>query len=202
MHEQGQTDGQLSPPLALKKRDSARDLLAVGLLSLVVGAGTGVVSGAFRLVLANADRLRDAFVLWARGAGGGGFCLAVLICAAATVLAAWLVRRFSPYASGSGIPHVESVLREELPPATPVLIPIKFFGGVLAIGSGLALGREGPSVQMGASIGNLFGEWFHLGWRNSRVLLAAGAGAGLAAAYNAPVAGAIFVLDHVNSVKR
>ena len=105
-----------------------------------------------------------------------GFCLAALICAAATVLAAWLVRRFSPYASGSGIPHVESALREELPPAPPVLIPIKFFGGVLAIGSGLALGREGPSVQMGASIGNLLGEWFHLGRRHSRVLLAAGAG--------------------------
>ena len=193
MHEPGQTEGQLSAPLALEEGKSARDLLAVGLLSLVVGAGTGVVSGAFRLVLVNADRLRDVFVLWARGQAAG-FCLAVLACAAAAVLAAWLVRRFSPCASGSGIPHVESVLREELPPASLILIPIKFFGGVLAIGSGLALGREGPSVQMGASIGNLFGEWFHLGWKNSRVLLAAGAGAGLAAAFNAPVAGAIFVL--------
>ena len=177
MDEPRQTEGRLPAPLALKERERARDLLAVGLLSLVVGAGTGVVSAAFRVVLANADRLRDAFVHWARGQAAAGFCLAVVACAAATVLAAWLVRRFSPYASGSGIPHVESVLREELPPAPPVLIPIKFFGGVLAIGSGLALGREGPSVQMGASIGNLFGERFHLGWRNSRVLLAAGAGA-------------------------
>lgn len=197
MHEPRQMEGQLSAPLALKERERAVDLLAVGLVSLVVGAGTGVVSAAFRLVLTNADRLRDAFVLWARGQAAVGFCLAVLVCAAAAVLAAWLVRRFSPYASGSGIPHVESVLREELPPAPPILIPIKFFGGVLAIGSGLALGREGPSVQMGATIGNLFGEWFRLGWRNSRVLLAAGAGAGLAAAFNAPVAGAIFVLEEL-----
>ncbi|HEY8072391.1 MAG TPA: chloride channel protein, partial [Methylocystis sp.] len=190
-------EGRLSAPLALKERDSVRDLLAVGLLSLVVGAGTGVVSAAFRLVLANADRLRDVFIFWARGQAVVGFCLAVLACVAATVLAAWLVRRFSPYASGSGIPHVESVLRQELPTAPPILIPVKFFGGVLAIGSGLALGREGPSVQMGATIGNLFGEWFHLGWKNSRVLLAAGAGAGLAAAFNAPVAGAIFVLEEL-----
>ncbi len=197
MHEPGQTEGQLSAPLALNEGKSARDLLKVGLVSLVVGAGTGVVSGAFRLVLVNADRLRDAFVLWARSQAAVGFFSVVLACAAATVLAAWLVRRFSPYASGSGIPHVESVLREELPTAPPILIPIKFFGGVLAIGSGLALGREGPSVQMGASIGNLFGEWFHLGWKNSRVLLAAGAGAGLAAAFNAPVAGAIFVLEEL-----
>ena len=197
MHEPGQTEGQLSAPLALEEGESARDLLAVGLVSLVVGAGTGIISAAFRLVLANADRLRDAFVLWARGQAAVGFCLAVLACAAAAVLAAWLVRRFSPYASGSGIPNVESVLREELPPAPPVLIPVKFLGGVLAIGSGLALGREGPSVQMGATIGNLLGEWFHLGWKNSRVLLAAGAGAGLAAAFNAPVAGAIFVLEEL-----
>jgi len=80
-------EGQLSTPIALKERERAVDLLAVGLVSLVVGAGTGVVSAAFRLVLANADRLRDAFVLWARGPGGRGFCLAVLVCAP---------RRFSP----------------------------------------------------------------------------------------------------------
>jgi chloride channel protein, CIC family len=197
MHEPRQTEGQLPAPLPLKERESLANLLAVGLLSLVVGAGSGLISAAFRLLLAKADRLRDVFILWARGHSALGFFSAVLVCAAATALAAWLVRRFSPHASGSGIPHVESVLHRELPPAPAVLIPIKFFGGALAMGCGLALGREGPSVQMGATIGNLLGEWFHLGWKNSRVLLAAGAGAGLAAAFNAPVAGAIFVLEEL-----
>lgn len=196
MHERRQMERQLSAPLALKERESP-DLIAVALLSLVVGAGSGLISAAFRLLLVKADRLRDDFVSWAQGQASVGFFSVVLVCAAATGLAAWLVRRFSPHASGSGIPHVESVLHQELPPAPSVLIPIKFFGGVLAIGSGLALGREGPSVQMGATIGNLVGEWFHLGWRNSRILLAAGAGAGLAAAFNAPVAGAIFVLEEL-----
>jgi CIC family chloride channel protein len=190
-------EGSPSAPVVLKGWESAADLIAVAVLSLVVGAGTGLISAAFRLALAKADRLRDAFVHWAQGQAALGFFSAVLVCAAAAALAAWMVRRFSPHASGSGIPHVESVLRRELPPAPPILIPIKFLGGTLAIGSGLALGREGPSVQMGASIGNLFGEWFHLGWKNSRVLLAAGAGAGLAAAFNAPVAGAIFVLEEL-----
>ncbi|TKW73361.1 MAG: hypothetical protein DI543_26940, partial [Bradyrhizobium icense] len=97
-------------------------------------------------------------------------------------------------ASGSGIPHVEAVVRSELPPAPFILIPVKFIGGLTAIGAGLALGREGPSVQMGATIAHVVGRAFGCSWKDCRVLLAAGAGAGLATAFNAPIAGAIFVL--------
>jgi CIC family chloride channel protein len=79
-----------------------------------------------------------------------GLLLVITASAASTAVAAWLVRRYSPHASGSGIPHVEAVVRGELPQVPYRLIPVKFFGGLLAIGSGLALGREGPSVQMGA----------------------------------------------------
>src|SRR5262245_10667455 len=73
---------------------------------------------------------------------------------------------------------------------------VKFCGGVLAIGSGLALGREGPSVQMGASVAHLVGK-VRREWLDCRVLLAAGAGAGLATAFNAPMAGAVFVLEEL-----
>ena len=118
-------------------------------------------------------------------------------CALAAAIAAWLVRQFSPQASGSGIPHVEAVLEGELPQAPFRLIIIKFFGGLLSIGAGLALGREGPSVQMGASIAHLVGKMFRRGWPECRVLLAAGAGAGLATAFNSPIAGAIFVLEEL-----
>jgi CIC family chloride channel protein len=111
--------------------------------------------------------------------------------------AAWLVRCYSPQASGSGIPHVEAVLNEELPQAPFRIIPVKFVAGVLAIDSGLALGREGPSVQMAAAIAHLIGKEFRRGWPDCRVLLAAGAGAGLATAFNAPIAGAIFVLEEL-----
>jgi chloride channel protein, CIC family len=112
-------------------------------------------------------------------------------------LAAWMVRRFSPYASGSGIPQVEAALAGDLPPAAPHLILVKFFGGLLAIGAGMALGREGPSVQMGAVVAHTVGKWFHLAWSDRRTLLAAGAGAGLAVAFNAPIAGAVFVLEEL-----
>jgi CIC family chloride channel protein len=121
----------------------------------------------------------------------------VATCAAAALIAAWLVRRFSPQASGSGIPHVEAVLNEEIQQAPFRLVWVKFCGGVLAIGSGLALGREGPSVQMGASVAHLVGNVCRRQWPDCRVLLAAGAGAGLATAFNAPMAGAVFVLEEL-----
>jgi CIC family chloride channel protein len=118
-------------------------------------------------------------------------------CAAATAVAAWLVRYFAPQAEGSGIPHVEAVVSGALPPAPLLLLPVKFVGGLLAIGAGLALGREGPSVQMGASLAQLLGKGFRRTVPDCRVLLAAGAGAGLATAFNAPIAGAIFVLEEL-----
>ena len=124
-----------------------------------------------------------------------GLVLIIIVCAASAALAAWLVRRYGFHESGSGIPHVEAVLDGELPPAPLSLIPVKFFGGVLAIGSGLALGREGPTVQMGAGVAHIIGKIGRRGWPDRRVLLAAGAGAGLATAFNAPIAGAIFVLE-------
>ncbi len=77
------------------------------------------------------------------------------------------------------------------------MIPVKFFGGLLAIGSGLALGREGPSVQMGGSLAGLIGRLCRRNWPDCRALFAAGAGAGLATAFNAPSAGAIFVLEEL-----
>jgi CIC family chloride channel protein len=177
--------------------ESSGGLLALAALALLVGAVAGLVGAAFRLSLLAADGARDWVIGELQGRGVVGLALVVLGCAAAAMAAAWLVRRFAPDASGSGIPHVEAVLEGELPPADFRMIPVKFVGGVLAIGSGLALGREGPTVQMGAGIAHLVGLLFRRGWPDTRVLLAAGAGAGLATAFNAPIAGAIFVLEEL-----
>ena len=149
------------------------------------------------LALEHADQWRNDLITWAQEEGPAGFLLVLMTCTIAPLLAAWLVRRVSPYASGSGIPHVAAVLREEIPHAPFHLIWVKFLGGVLAIGSGLALGREGPSVQMGASVAFFVGRVFRRTWPDCRVLFAAGAGAGLATAFNAPIAGAVFVLEEL-----
>jgi CIC family chloride channel protein len=185
------------PELNAKAAERQGSLVVLALLSLLGGAASGLLGAVFRLALEQADRFRDAVLAWAHGQELVGLLLMIGVSAAATGLAAWLVRRHSPEASGSGIPHVEAVLNEELPPASFRLIPVKFFGGLLAIGTGLALGREGPSVQMGASLAHLLGVACRRNWPDSRALLAAGAGAGLATAFNAPIAGAVFVLEEL-----
>ncbi|MGA9947556.1 MAG: ClC family H(+)/Cl(-) exchange transporter, partial [Xanthobacteraceae bacterium] len=106
-----------SPDDSEKSTDDRRGLLKLALIALAVGAMTGVAGAVFRIVLAHADRLRDATVAWAHGYSLGGFLVVVLAGAVAPAIAAWLVRRFSPYASGSGIPHVEAALAQEVPPA-------------------------------------------------------------------------------------
>ena len=172
-------------------------LTLLTVLALIVGAISGAGVSLFMLLLDEADQLRDALIVRTHAQGPAGFGMLILVCAAATAAAASLVRRISPQAVGSGIPHVEAVLNGQLPQARFRIIPVKFIGGVLAIGSGLALGREGPSVHMAATLGHLVGRAFRRTWPDCRVLLAAGAGAGLATAFNAPIAGGIFVLEEL-----
>ncbi|MDG9688473.1 chloride channel protein, partial [Streptomyces sp. DH18] len=103
-----------------------------------------------------------------------------------------------PMISGSGIPQVEGVLLRELDMTWWKVILGKFFGGVLSIGSGLSLGREGPSVQLGAAIGQGFSKVFRRIKIEEKYLITSGASAGLAAAFNAPLAGAMFALEEVH----
>jgi chloride channel protein, CIC family len=172
-------------------------LALLTVLALVVGAISGAWVALFMLLLDEADQWRDALIVGAHAQGPEGFGMLILGCAATTAAAASLVRRISPQAAGSGIPQVEAILNGEMPETRFRIIPVKFVGGVLAIGSGLALGREGPSVHMAATLGHLVGKICRRNWPDCRVLLAAGAGAGLATAFNAPIAGGIFVLEEL-----
>ncbi len=166
-------------------------------LSVLLGLFVGLVTGLFRLSLAHSSDGREVMFDWAREQGLWMAPLPILTCATATGLAAWLVIRYSPFAVGSGIPSVKATVEGREPPEPLRLLPVKFIGGCLAMGSGLALGREGPSVQMGASLGVLLSRRFGLGTDDVRSLMVSGAGAGLATAFNAPLAGALFVVEEV-----
>jgi len=103
--------------------------------------------------------------------------------------------RFVPEAAGSGIPHVEETLARNGRLRWKRLLPVKFVAGALALASGLSLGREGPTVHLGAALASAVEGG--LGTSARRALLAAGAGAGLTAAFSAPIAGAVFVLEEL-----
>lgn len=172
-------------------------VMPLALMSCLTGGLTGGIVAVFRIALERAEIWRSEFLYRAHNWSALGCVLTIVIVSSLSGFAAWLVRKFAPYAAGSGIPHVEAVAKGQLPPAPPVLILVKFVGGLLAIGGGLALGREGPSVQMGAGIGMLGGKIFNLPEEDCIALLAACGGAGIAAAFNAPIAGAIFVLEEL-----
>jgi len=120
---------------------------------------------------------------------------------AALVLIGYIVGlmvKHEPMISGSGIPQVEGVLLRKLDMTWWKVIIGKFFGGVLSIGSGLSLGREGPSVQLGAAVGQGFSRVFKRIKIEEKYLMTSGASAGLSAAFNAPLAGAMFALEEVH----
>jgi len=112
-------------------------------------------------------------------------------------LACRLTSRFCPEAGGSGIPHVKSVLLGLRRIRPLPLLGTKLTGGLLALGAGLSLGREGPTVHMGAACADWLGERLDVPHRTRKSLVAAGAGAGLAAAFNAPLAGFLFIMEEL-----
>lgn len=120
-----------------------------------------------------------------------------LIMVAGGLISGYIVCKYAPEAKGSGIPYVKASLLH-LGNLTRVRsIFVKFFGGIASIGTGMSLGREGPSVQLGAGCGALIGKMFKLSGTDKDKLISAGAGSAIAATFNAPIAGTIFVLEEL-----
>lgn len=170
-------------------------------IAMFCGALAGVVGAAFRLCLTLLDAFRIASVEWLHQWPLIGWTVPVLAAAAAVALARLLVIKV-PTAAGSGIQHVEACVRGQVEAETAQVIPVKFVGGLLAIGSGLALGREGPTVQMSAAIGSKVSRGMAMNRDDQNTVQASLAGAGLAVAFNAPLGGAIFVVEELTKSTR
>jgi CIC family chloride channel protein len=167
-------------------------------LSALTGAAIGVIGTAFRVA---AER---AFAAYAHALASGlpgplpAWLPGVLASAGAVALAVLVTRRFMPEAAGSGIQEIEGALAGVRPiPRWKGLLPVKFFGGLVAIAAGLILGREGPTIHMGGSVGAAFGALVPSGRERAKVLVGAGAGAGLAVAFNAPMGGILFAMEEM-----
>jgi len=170
--------------------------------ALVIGLVAGALGSAFRWALTQAEHGRVGWLARLHGSVSwpAGLAVAVAIGAAGAGIGLWLVRRFAPETSGSGIPHIKSVMLDEAQMRWWRVLPVKFFAGLAGIGGGLALGREGPTIQMGGATGMMVSRWFRVrgGEGERKALMSAGAAAGLSAAFNAPLAAVMFVLEELH----
>jgi len=164
----------------------------------LVGLVAGAVALLFQEALVLAEESRLALFAWLESAPTGtGWAAAMLIGGACGAFVGWLTARFAPEAAGSGIPHVKGALMHVSTMSWKRVLPVKFLGGVLCIGSGFSLGREGPTVQMGAAVGKMVADLLKVPAKAAPRLMACGAGAGLAAAFHAPLAGFIFTIEEL-----
>ena len=169
-------------------------------VALLVGALAGLTGALFQLGVGRIALEKDRLANLLASDALANWTWAGLLSALMLILSLWLVRRFAPEAGGSGIQEIEGFLAGTRPARWRRVLPVKFVGGLLALGSGMILGREGPSVQMGGNGGAMVNDMLPAGDKNSaHALVAASASAGLTAAFNAPLAGMIFVMEEMRS---
>jgi chloride channel protein, CIC family len=166
--------------------------------ALLIGLLTGVIAVCFHVSLDHGEFLRNRIIDFAHHYPEVGLWTVLILALSGMMFSAGLVSRFSPEASGSGIPHLKIVLQGRRPFRWLRVLVIKFVSTVVGVTGGLVLGRGGPSVHMGGAVGQgVANLWPGKHSEDRTILVAAGGGAGLAAAFNAPLAGLVFVLEEL-----
>jgi chloride channel protein, CIC family len=162
-------------------------------ISALVGVGVGLAAAA---LISLVDWLAEFFLPFAIDQGHAWIFLTV----PTGFLFAWfLARRFAPEVAGDGVPEAVTALEVHSGRMRGRVIPLKILATAATIGVGGSAGREGPIVQIGAAVGSVLSRRFNLGEDQVRSLVAAGAGAGIGAAFNAPIAGMLFALEVILS---
>lgn len=162
---------------------------------VIVGCVSGSVVSLFRLLIAKI--FAQVVKYYQLSHENPALLGLILLVSVIVVIAIGFLVKSDPDIKGSGIPHVEGELKGLLHPDWWSVLWKKFIGGVLAISMGFMLGREGPSIQLGAMAGKGVAKSLKAQRMEQRVLIASGAAAGLSAAFNAPIAGLLFVLEEI-----
>ena len=162
----------------------------------LVGIVAGLVVLLYRVLLEYAGRGMNVVLAYGRkyplAAGGWFVVLFILACVVGRLV------KYESFISGSGIPQVEGEMAGKLNQVWWRVLPAKFLGGFLSLFAGLSLGREGPSIQIGAMAGKAVSKVLDRSKTEEKFLLTCGASAGLSAAFHAPLAGVMFSLEEIH----
>ncbi len=165
--------------------------------AITIGLATGSIALTFQYFLWFAEVIRKSIMASISESSYWWVLPFSIVIIGIGALVSWMTNKFAPEAAGSGIPHVKLVLERKIEIRWIRVLLVKFIGGVLAIGAGFSLGREGPTVQMGSAVGMVVSKFLRSTASERSHLIACGAGAGLAGAFNAPLAGFIFVIEEL-----
>ena len=181
--------------------DPQRGLVFLSFLALVTGLITGFGAIFFRGLIAAIHNLfflgtlsisYDANVFTPAGPWGAWIILAPVI---GGLVVTVLVQNFAPEARGHGVPEVMDAIYYREGVIRPIVAAVKSLASAFSIGSGAAVGREGPIIQIGASLGSSIGQMIAMAPWQRITLVASGAGAGIAATFNTPIGGVMFAIE-------
>ena len=176
-------------------------LLQLSLLALVVGVITGIGAVVFRGLIGLVHNMfflgqfsfaYNSSVFTPANPWGP---LVILVPVIGGMGVTWIVSNFAPEAKGHGVPEVMDAIYYQRGIIRPVVAVVKSIASALAIGSGAAVGREGPIIQIGSALGSTLGQVIRMQAGQRITLVAAGAGAGIAATFNTPIGGVLFATE-------
>ncbi len=169
------------------------EMLAGLVLSVAIGLVAGLGAVAFRWLI---SAFQSFFIEGGADVlGFMGHYYIILIPAAGGLLVGPLIYYFAREAKGHGVPEVMEAVALRGGRIRPRVAIVKVLASSICIGSGGSVGREGPIVQIGSTFGSTIGQWLHLPEETMRVMVACGAAGGIAATFNAPIAGVLFALE-------
>ena len=176
-------------------------LVRLSLLAIVVGLVTGLGAVVFRDLIGFIHNLTflgvfsfdyEANVFTPPSPWGA---LIILVPVVGGQIVTFLITKFAPEARGHGVPEVMDAIYYQDGMIRPVVAVIKSIASALSIGTGAAVGREGPIIQIGSAIGSTLGQIVRMAPWQRITLVAAGAGAGIAATFNTPIGGVMFAIE-------
>jgi CIC family chloride channel protein len=176
----------------LDRRQVSPELILIG-TAVLVGIGAGLGAVVFRYLILAVGWV--SYDLIPRLTENWGRAYVILVPALGGLLVGLLVYYFAREAKGHGVPEVMEAVALKGGRIRPIVAVIKSLASSLSIGSGGSVGREGPIVQIGSALGSSLGQMLHLSDDRVRNLVACGAAGGIAATFNAPIAGVIFALE-------